>query len=322
MNIVNKSKQLIDIINNASSVFLMAHKDLDLDAINSCIGFDYYLRKINKKSYIIIDDKRFEPGVKKVLDNNKKSIKVLSSRKVLEKKSSDSILIILDTNKEKLTQNPEIVKEFKKIINIDHHDKMEDTMKADLSIIDQNVSSTCEMITQFFKENKISITSNIATLLLGGIILDTNYYKSHVVSETFYNSYYLTERGGKVADVNEMLKQDIKDYIKRQKIISSVNVINNIAIGKGLQRSEYKKEEIAKTADILLTFNKIKASFVVARINKEMVGISGRSTGEINVGNILEHFGGGGSETEAAAKIEDINVNKTIEKLSEIIKNL
>ncbi len=232
------------------------------------------------------------------------------------------MLIILDTNKEKLTQSPELIKEFKSIINIDHHTKPTDCINANLSIIDENISSTCEMITELLYENEININENIATLLLGGIILDTNYFKSHTNAKTFYNSYLLVNSGGQVGRVNELLKQDIKDYIKIQKIIASVKVINNVAIGKGLQRSEYKKEELAKTANSLLTFNNIRASFVVARIDKETVGISGRSTGQINVGKVLENFGGGGSETEAAAKVEKTNVNKVIGELSNIIRSL
>lgn len=322
MKIAEKTHEINEIISNASTVFLMAHKDLDLDAINSCIGVDYYLKTLKKKSFIIIDDKRSEPGVKKVLKSLDKKIKIIKSKKALEKKDDKSLLIILDTNKEKLTQNPEIIKEFNSILNIDHHTKTEESINSTLSIIDENISSTCEIITELLKEKAININEHIATLLLGGIILDTNYYKSHTNANTFYNSYILLNSGGEVGEVNELLKQDIKDYIKIQKIIASVKVINNVAIGKGLQRSEYKKEELAKTANSLLTFNDIKASFVVARINKETVGISGRSNGTINVGKVLENFGGGGSETEAAAKIEKTNVNKVIGELSNIIRGL
>ena len=44
-----------------------------------------------------------------------------------------------------------------KIINIDHHDKTKDSIKATLSIIDTNASSTCEMIAFFLKEKEIKI---------------------------------------------------------------------------------------------------------------------------------------------------------------------
>lgn len=322
MNILDKSKELIKIINDASSVFLVAHKDLDLDAINSCIGFDFYLKSLKKKSYIIIDDKTREIGVKKVLEQYGKNIKEIRSKDVINIKDDRSILVVLDTNKIKLLQNPEVLNLFDKIINIDHHDKTKDSLKATLSIIDTKSSSTCEMIATYLKEKEIKINGKLATLLLAGIILDTNYYRQKADSTTFYMSYYLTMCGGDVNGVNELLKHDIKDYIKRQKMIASVKVINHVAIGKGSQRTTYKKEEVAKTADSLLTFNKIKASLVVAKVDKYLISISGRSTGEINIGKVLEKFGGGGNEYEGAAKIEESSINKVIDELYKIVRSL
>ena len=115
MNILDKANELVQMVNNASSVFLVAHKDLDLDAINSCIGMDFYLKAINKKSYIIIDDKKQELGVKKVLDNYCDNIKIIKSKEIDELKDENSLLIILDTNKVKLVQNPDILLLFNKI---------------------------------------------------------------------------------------------------------------------------------------------------------------------------------------------------------------
>lgn len=321
MKILNKSKELIKMIKDAPSVFLVAHRDLDLDAINSCIGMDFYLKSIKKRSYIIIDDKKQEVGVKKVLENYEKNLIIINSKKVESLKSENSLLIVLDTNKVNLLQNPEIINQFHNIVIIDHHDESQNSILATLSIIDTEASSACEMIVAFLKENEVKISNKIATLLLSGIILDTNYYRKKADSDTFYLSYYLTKCGGEVASVNELLKQDIRDYIKRQKIISTVKVVNNIAIGKGSQRTKYKKEEIAKTADSLLTFNKIKASFVVAKVDKEIISISGRSTGKIDVGKILENFGGGGNDYEGAAKIENSNIKKVVEELTKIIRN-
>ena len=77
----------------------MAHKDLDLDAINSCIGFDFYLKSLKKKSYIIIDDKTREIGVKKVLEQYGKNIKEIRSKDILNVKDENSVLVVLDNNK-------------------------------------------------------------------------------------------------------------------------------------------------------------------------------------------------------------------------------
>ena len=45
----------------------MAHKDLDLDALGSCVGLSLILKQKRKDCYIIVDDKQHELGVEKIL---------------------------------------------------------------------------------------------------------------------------------------------------------------------------------------------------------------------------------------------------------------
>ena len=68
MSILDQRQNLKKMIEKSSNIYIMAHNHLDLDAINSCIAFAYYLNIINKKSYIIVDETKHEEGVKKTLD--------------------------------------------------------------------------------------------------------------------------------------------------------------------------------------------------------------------------------------------------------------
>ena len=106
-----------------------------------------------------------------------------------------------------------------------------------------------------------------------------------------------------------------------QKVITDVELINNIAISKGLQRKVYRREELAKIADTLMLFNDVQTSFVVARI-EEGIGISSRTSGIVDIGKFLEKFGGGGDMYEAAAVVNDLDLNETFEKLKKEIKTI
>jgi len=320
MKINEKKKEILNIINKSSQIYIVAHKNMDLDAIDSCIAFAYYLKKKNKDSYVIVDDVKHESGVKKVLDDCSKMINTVKSKDI--KVTNNSVLIVLDTNKQSLVQNPELIDKFNNIVNIDHHDYKATSIKKGLSIIDENSSSTCEMLTEFFDKEKIELTPKIANLLLGGIVLDTNYYQLKTTKETFYYSYYLMNNGASMEYVNTLLKQNIDDYIKRLKIIASVKKKKGIAVGRGKVNYIYNKEELAKAADIILTFKNIKASFVVGRISKDEIGISARSMGDIKVGKILEKMGGGGDEFEAATIIKSQKIDEVVSSLNKIIKDI
>ena len=63
MRILEKAKELRKAIKNHEIVFIVGHKDLDLDAIGSALGMAYIVEQFHKEAYIIIDDETFEPAV-------------------------------------------------------------------------------------------------------------------------------------------------------------------------------------------------------------------------------------------------------------------
>ena len=58
MEIVKNKRKLNKYLKKANNIFIMAHKDLDLDALGSSIGMYTILTKKKKKCFLIIDDKR------------------------------------------------------------------------------------------------------------------------------------------------------------------------------------------------------------------------------------------------------------------------
>ena len=67
MKIIEDKYKLNREIRKSNSIFLMAHRDLDLDALGSCIGMYLYLKSKKKNCYIIVDDQNHELGVEKVI---------------------------------------------------------------------------------------------------------------------------------------------------------------------------------------------------------------------------------------------------------------
>lgn len=320
MKIIDSYKQINKIIGQASSVFVVGHKDLDLDALGASLAMYHYISTL-KEVYFILDDKKMEAAVSKVIKELDGTIKFIDSSKAVKLKNGDSLLVVVDTNKEYLLQDVILKEAFSNKIIFDHHEMGEGSMRNEnLVIVDTDASSTCEMVTEFLKLNNFMIDSYLATLLLAGIILDTNNYVLKTDSNTFYYSYYLTTCGANPSKVQYLLKQDLKKYIKRQKMVTNVKIINHIAVTKGVQEDIYRREELAKTADTLLLFNNIEASFVIAKVDKNTIGISARSLGNINVGQVLGMLGGGGDLHEAAARIEGSTTNKVEKELLNLIK--
>ena len=188
-------------------------------------------------------------------------------------------------------------------------------------INDTKVSSTCEMIASLIEYYSVPIDSYYATILLSGIVLDTNNYTLNTTSETFYMSYYLTSLGASAKKVQYLLKQDIEEYTERQKLMSEIETIDGtVAFAKATQNTIYRREDLAKVADTLLFFNNIEASFVIGKISKDTIGLSARSLGNYDILSILEKLGGGGDSYNGAAQFENTTISKVSQELRRLIK--
>ena len=324
MSILKERRKLNRILKKANTIFLMAHKNLDLDALGSSIGMYQILKKRRKKCYIIIDDKNNERGVEKVLKELEGCINIITSEEIEEKinpRNNKNLLIILDTNKTDLVQSKEALKKIDQKLVIDHHELGKTTIKDATIIDDCKVSSTCEMITSLIEYYDVEIDSYYATIILSGIVLDTNNYTLNTTAETYYSSYYLASLGASAKKVQYLLKQDIEDYTERQKLLSDIETINKqIAFTKATPYTIYRREDLAKVADTLLFFNNIEASFVIGKIGKDTIGLSARSLGNFNILKVLEKLGGGGDATGGAATFENTTISKVEQELKKILK--
>lgn len=323
MKIIEERRQLNKRIRRAKVIFLMAHKDLDLDALGSCVGLSLILKQRKKKCYIIIDDKKHELGVEKILRELDGCIPIIKGEdidKYIYPNNKRNLLIVLDTNKTELVQNEDILKKIDEKIIIDHHDLGKTTIKNAFIIADNEVSSTCEMITELTEFYDVEIEPYYATVLLSGIVLDTNNFTLKTSAETYYAAYYLANLGASAKKVQYLLKQDVEEYTERQKLLADIETINKkIAFTKASPYTIYRREDLAKVADTLLFFNNIEASFVIGKIGKETVGISARSLGNFNISKILEQLGGGGDDYNGAARFEKTTISKVEQELKKAI---
>lgn len=319
VNFMKIEKEIKRIIKKSDNIFVSGHKNLDLDAIGACVGIKSIARHFKKECYIIIDDKEHSLSINKVLDDLKDNTKIITSDEITDLFKKNSVLIIVDTNKTFMIQNDKILHYFNDIIVIDHHQESSQTING-INIIKENKSSACEMIVDLMNEYDVIPDALEATLVLSGIILDTDNFIKKTSSNTYYAAYLLTGVGADPKKVQYYLKEDIKDYIIRNKILMNVEVQDNYAIATAKEKEKYQKEDLAKVADTLLKFNDIKASFVIGNRKDDYLGISARSEGLVDVGYILEKLGGGGDIYNAACDMKNITIEDAKKELIKALK--
>ena len=312
------SHALRDLIQGSDKVFVMGHKNPDMDAIGAAVGVRKMADMNKVEGYIVVDFSELNGSVSRLMNELEQRSdfygKFISPEESLSMISAKSLLVIVDTHKPSLVIDERLISRFDKVVVIDHHRRGEEFVKSPtLVYMEPYASSTAELVTELLeyqpKHDKLTMLE--ATALLSGIIVDTKSFTLRTGARTFEAASYLRTNGADTTLVQRLLKEDVDTYIERSKIVQTVEFIRDgIAVAHGDENKKYDSVLIAQTADILLTMKDVNASFVIAHRPDGLIGISARSLGEINVQVVMEKLGGGGHLTNAATQLEANSVEE------------
>jgi c-di-AMP phosphodiesterase-like protein len=321
------SHALKELITESDKVIIMGHKNPDMDAIGASIGI-YKVAQMNQKdAYIVVNFQEIDTGVKRLVQEIQQNEEMLSyfiaPEEALEIATDKTLLVVVDTHISGLVIEERLLNRIDKVVVIDHHRRSEDFIKNPLLVyMEPYASSTSELVTELLeyqpKRGKIDMLE--ATALLAGIIVDTKSFTLRTGSRTFDAASYLRAQGADTVLVQKFLREDIDSYLKRSKLIETVEFYNEgIAIAIGSDHQIHDQVLIAQAADTLLTLDGVIASFVIAKRNEEQLGISARSLGDVNVQVIMEQLRGGGHLTNAATQLTGVTISEAEAMLKQAI---
>ena len=314
-------KKINEIINEYDSFIVTGHKDPDLDSLGSCLGLCEIIESFGKKSYLFLDNKHLEnynSNINEAFEKMEKDI-ICVNEKTYKKIKGKTLLIITDTHIKERLEYPELVEQFDTVV-LDHHIKSKKYIKdTKFLYVDSNLSSMSELITYYSEYVNIDLDNVIATILLGGIEIDTNGFNLKTTSRTYEAASTLMEMGADSILKQELLKESKEDYLRRATYIgSSFMITNNIAMC--VINKIITTKELAETAEELLNFEDVEASFVIGKLEDDLVGVSARSLGDIDVSETMKELGGGGHSSNAATQIKDKTIKEVKLEIIDLIK--
>ena len=319
IDVKNLKINLTSLILNSDKVIVFPHKDADFDSIASAFGVSLISKELKKDNHIVIGDPiyKLDHGVQTMVEQEKNNFSIINVEQYEKEKTDNSLNIICDYNKPKLSWVKNFDKD--KLVIIDHHDNDEETYSSALEHIDNSASSTSEILTSLLNSFQIQIPEDIANILLSGILLDTNRLSKHVSCDTMKNVTLLLESGATMEQANDFFSSDFKSDRKVQELISGTKFLNyTIGLIMGEDDKEYTKEELAKAADYLLKYQ-VDAAYAIGNIGDGIVSISARSKDSVNVGNVMRELDGGGNQYSGATKLKDVSIEEAGEKLMKLV---
>ena len=306
------SHAIREAMENADEIFIMGHHNEDFDCFGAAIGVAFMARQLGKPLHIVLS--QMNEGIDKLVDILKDKDEYagvfLKAPDLTMTSSISPLLIVVDTHIPHLTAAPALLDRIGHVIVIDHHRRSENFIKNPLMVyLETSASSTCEMVTElimYFGDDDVVLTRMAATALYSGIVVDTKQFAVQTGARTFDAASYLKRCGADPVIVRNLFRSDYEttvalaqakarsQYFEGGFIISYIDqVIPNVQV------------IAAQTADALLRVENVRMSIVCFQLRSDVVGISARSTGELNVQVIMEKFGGGGHQNVAGAQVKD-----------------
>lgn len=304
---------VISLIKSSSNVFIMGHTEMDMDSLGAALGIkaicDYchkdearivYLPKLAEKKTRIAFQQVF---AKDVFDSL-----TAEPDEALSAMDEGSLLIVVDISRPSLVLSKKVLEKASKVVVIDHHRRAEEFIERPvLAYVEPSASSASELVTEMIRyataNPRIEVKPQFATLMLSGIFLDTNYYKSKATGmRTFEASEVLKDYGADNSLADDYLKDEFEEYTLITKIISTMQTPHyGIVYCVSDEKDIIERSTLAKVANKVMQLKGINACFVIGKTEEKVIRLSARSDGTINVQLLCEKMGGGGHYQGAAA---------------------
>ena len=314
-----KAHALEEIISSKDMVFVMGHRDGDVDSFGASVGIMCACSSLQKECHIVLDT--VSTSLQPLVDLYKTHPEytedsILTGAEALEIANGNTVLVIVDVNRPSITECPELIRRCKSIVVLDHHRQGTEVVEnATLSYVEPYASSACEMVAEILQyiNGGIKIKSIIADCLYSGIIIDTQNFATKAGVRTFEAAAFLRRNGADVTRVRKMFREDAQEYKTKADAVRNAEIYKKDYAISVCNYDNIKSPTVlaAQAANELLNINGIKASFVMTDYQNKIY-ISARSIDEVNVQIIMEKLGGGGHMNIAGAQMEGTTVEAVI----------
>ena len=319
------AKALRQLIEGGGDVFIMGHKNPDMDCLGAALGIATCVQHTRLRPFIVLTEPNDATAdAIREMDRLGLSDRMLvTGPEALEMVQPNSVVVVVDTQRPMITDCPALLDRVEKLVLIDHHRRSADYIEnPTLHYLESRASSASEMVTEIIQyyDESVRPDSFVCSALLAGIELDTKQFVFNVGSRTFEAAGYLRRNGADLTLVKSLFQNDFDSFIRVARTVQNAEIgEDGVAIAACEPGLTDPQLIAARAADELLKVKGVKAAFTLADMG-DYINISGRSYGLINVQLILERLGGGGHLTMAGAQIRGRTMEEAVELLKSCIR--
>lgn len=319
---MNKKNPILS-IKHSDKVAVISHINPDGDSLGSIMALGLALKEICSHVDILVNDEipdryKFLPKIDSVLPYHMGSDVIY-----------DYCFVLDCGDEERLGYSKPILEQSNIIVNIDHH--ISNNMFGHMNIVENQVSSTCEIVYKLLKNCFLMNNLDIATCLYTGIITDTgNFIYDNTSAKTHKIAAKLLKIGVDIEMISYHLYQSksLKSVKFLGYALSNLEtsydgkvVILSIPLSL-LEEYDVTEDESEGVINFARDIKNVEVAILLKEGSNNKVKIGLRSKSDFDVSKFAMEFGGGGHKKAAGATVyKTLDEAKTAieEKLSTYI---
>lgn len=284
-------------ISQAESILITSHVRPDGDAVSSTLAFGIALQDHGKNIQMVLAD-----GVPSAL-------RFLDGWEQIQKTPQDSpdLIITLDcADRDRI--GAAVGEETQIGINIDHH--ATNTQFGRLNLVDAGAVATCSILADIFPALGLQITTEIAEVLLAGILTDSQGFRTlNTNADSLRIAADLIDSGVNLSALyNRALGRRSLEAIRYWGIgLSHLQNKNGIVWTslsiKDRQSVGYQGRDDADLISVLSSIEGARVAIVIIEQDSNTVKVSWRGKAGTDVSQMAASFGGGGHVAAAGAMV-------------------
>lgn len=230
-------------------------------------------------------------------------------------------LVLVDTRRPdrigrlaRVLQNPGI-----SIHIYDHHPRQKNDITGQMEII-RPTGATITILTEILKEQNIFLTPEEATIMCLGIYEDTGSFTfASTTSDDLTAAAYLVSRGANINIIADLIAREISPeqigHLNDLIQAAERHLINGVEIVITQVTFDHYLPDFAFLIHKMVKMEDISAIFALAMMENKVYLVARSRTDEVDVGEILSAFGGGGHSSAAAASVKGQTLTQVEQKL-------
>lgn len=324
---------LVSLIRASSNVIVSGHTDMDMDALGACLGVMAISEWCKKPCRLVFDPKLTEKktlyAFQSAFTRAELDAMTVSPKEAEDRIKPSTLFVVVDVSVPQLVMGHGALERSAKTVVIDHHRRGEAFIERPvLTYVDASASSASEILAEIIHyataNPRIEVKPSYATLMLSGMFLDANFFKSKSTGiRTFEAAEILKEYGADNALADDYLKDEYEEYALTTSIVSTLRTpYTGVVYCTADEHDIVERAALSKVANQLMQLKGINACFVIGRTQEKEIRISARSDGTaVNVQLLCEKMGGGGHFAAAACAFRDTNIAAVEAKLLDTLES-